>query len=113
MKNFATAVSRKLELERAETSLNIQGDTVKLRQVLRNLIENAIKYTPTEGTISVCLEKHADKVQVSVQDSGYGIPAADLPFIFDRFYRAPDADTKDIEGNGLGLAIVKSDSRAT
>jgi len=97
-----------LTFEKAETSLAVRGDAVKLRQVLRNLIENAIKYTPAQGTITICLEKHVDEVQVSLQDSGYGISAADLPFIFDRFYRARNKDTKDIEGNGLGLAIVKS-----
>ena len=104
----AEARSQTLTFETTETNLNVQGDAVKLRQALRNLMENAIKYTPAEGRITLTLEKEIDKVWVSIQDSGYGIPAADLPFIFDRFYRARSNDTNSIEGNGLGLAIVKS-----
>jgi signal transduction histidine kinase len=54
------------------------------------------------------VQSDRDGVQISVKDSGYGIPAKDLPFIFERFYRVQDDSTKDIEGSGLGLAIVKS-----
>ncbi|NUM44965.1 MAG: response regulator, partial [Anaerolineales bacterium] len=96
-----------LELIPAEQGL-IVGDPLRLRQVLRNLVGNAIKYTPVNGTVKVGAE-HVDRfIQIDVQDTGLGIPAKDLPYIFDRFYRVHADDRVDIEGNGLGLAIVKA-----
>ena len=86
----------------------IQGDPRQLRQAVRNLIGNAIKYTPESGSITVSLECRSASVLLRVKDSGYGIPSEDLPFIFDRFYRARQDDVMNIEGSGLGLAIVKS-----
>ena len=108
---FQPAVEAKaqtLTFEKTDDSLQVQGEAVKLRQLLRNLIGNAIKYTPADGQITLSLEKRRDQAWIHVQDNGHGIPPADLPFIFDRFYRARNDNTKDIEGNGLGLAIVKS-----
>jgi signal transduction histidine kinase len=81
---------------------------LQFKQAVRNLVGNAIKYTPIGGTLTISLETGGDSVVVRVKDTGYGIPAEDLPFIFDRFYRVRNNDVKDIEGNGLGLAIVKS-----
>jgi signal transduction histidine kinase/DNA-binding response OmpR family regulator len=88
--------------------LKIQGDALKISQALRNLIGNAIKYTPKRGTITLSSKKHADRVNIEVRDTGYGIPAADLPNLFKRFYRVRNNGHDEIEGNGLGLAIVKS-----
>jgi two-component system OmpR family sensor kinase len=75
---------------------------------LSNLIGNAIKYTPSEGAINISLQHDANRVTINVRDTGYGIAPADLPFIFDRFYRVRDDNQEGVEGNGLGLAIVKS-----
>ncbi|HNA87755.1 MAG TPA: response regulator [Anaerolineales bacterium] len=86
----------------------VQGDPLQLRQVFRNLIGNAIKYTPQGGRIQVKAKVEAEQVLVHVEDNGYGIPAADLPFIFNRFYRVRSGKASEMEGNGLGLAIVKS-----
>ena len=86
----------------------IQGDPRQLRQALRNLVGNAIKYTPENGCITVSLECSVSAVLIRVKDTGYGIPPADLPFIFDRFYRVRQDEVMNIEGSGLGLAIVKS-----
>ena len=86
----------------------VQGDALQLKQALRNLIGNAIKYTPVDGSVEVQAETNEDEVKVFVKDTGYGIPAEDIPFIFDRFYRVHNEDVKNIEGNGLGLAIVKA-----
>ena len=97
-----------LTLEKTETSSNVRGDGLQLRQALRNLIGNAIKYTPNTGTVTLSLEHKSNMAVIHIQDTGYGIPADDLPFIFDRFYRAHNDNVEDIEGNGLGLAIVKS-----
>lgn len=91
-----------------ENSVNILGDLFQLKQVLRNLIGNAIKYTPAHGSINLALETDQQNAFISIRDTGYGIPAEDLPHIFDRFYRVRHDTVKDIEGNGLGLAIVKS-----
>jgi len=71
-------------------------------------VGNASKYTPAGGSIEVSAAADAELVTIRVKDTGYGIPANDLPFIFDRFYRVRDGEVKAIEGNGLGLAIVKS-----
>jgi len=86
----------------------VQGDALQLRQALRNLIGNALKYTPDGGTITVSLQQEADMVQIKTKDTGYGMPASELPHIFDRFYRVRNNGHDDVEGNGLGLAIVKS-----
>jgi signal transduction histidine kinase len=75
---------------------------------LRNLIGNALKYTPDGGAITLSTERHADMIHIHVRDTGYGIPPADLPHLFNRFYRVRNNGHDDIEGNGLGLAIVKS-----
>ncbi|MEO5888089.1 MAG: response regulator, partial [Anaerolineales bacterium] len=97
-----------LTLGKVETSSKVRGDVLQLRQVLRNLIGNAIKYTSNAGRVTLSLEHHSNMAVIQIEDSGYGIPADDLPFIFDRFYRVRNDDVQDIEGNGLGLAIVKS-----
>ena len=97
-----------LTLEKTATSSNVRGDGLQLRQALRNLIGNAIKYTPDGGTVTLSLKHKSHMAIIYIQDTGYGIPADDLPFIFDRFYRAHNDNVIDIEGNGLGLAIVKS-----
>jgi signal transduction histidine kinase/CheY-like chemotaxis protein len=108
----AKAKEQSLTLEQAETDSKIQGDALKIRQALRNLIGNAIKYTPEGGAITLSLTHQADMVHIRVKDTGYGIPAADLPHLFKRFYRVRDNGHDEIEGNGLGLAIVKSTAEA-
>jgi two-component system phosphate regulon sensor histidine kinase PhoR len=86
----------------------VQGDLLRLRQMVRNLVGNAIKYTPAGGCISLAAERQKNTGIFRVKDTGTGIPKEDLPFIFDRFYRAHNQGTNGVEGNGLGLAIVKS-----
>jgi heavy metal sensor kinase len=85
----------------------VRGDSDRLKQVLLNLVTNALKYTPSGGTISLSLSKHKQQAQIKVQDTGIGIPAEDLPHIFDRFYRVDKARARALGGSGLGLAIVK------
>jgi signal transduction histidine kinase len=84
----------------------VQGNETQLRQVLSNLLENALKFTPANGSISLDLERHPDHVRLTVSDSGIGIPAEDLPHLFERFHRGRNAS--EYPGNGLGLAIVKA-----
>lgn len=90
----------------------VKGDALRIRQAIRNLVGNAIKYTPKGGVIMLSIEHSSGMACLQVKDTGYGIPAADLPHIFDRFYRVHSAAHSDIEGNGLGLAIVKSIAEA-
>lgn len=86
----------------------VQGDPFRLHQVLTNLLGNAIKYTPRGGHVWIEAEVLPSEVVVSVRDTGIGIPPADLPHVFEKFYRVQDARVADQEGSGLGLAIVKS-----
>ena len=104
----AEAKNQSLTIEKSPSSAMVRGDAQQLMQVLRNLVGNAIKYTPKNGKINVAQEIKGPDVVISVQDTGYGIPENDLPKIFNRFYRVRDEYTSEIEGNGLGLAIVKS-----
>jgi two-component system phosphate regulon sensor histidine kinase PhoR len=85
----------------------VMADQGRLEQVVVNLLENAIKYTPDGGTICLSTEDHGECVRVSVADTGIGIPFKDLPRIFERFYRVDEARTREQGGTGLGLAIVK------
>ena len=86
---------------------SIYGDSVRLRQVLDNLLGNAIRYTPEGGKIAVRARAEKDQVILQVSDTGVGIPAGDLPHIFEKFYRASNV-VEQVSGSGLGLAIVKS-----
>jgi two-component system phosphate regulon sensor histidine kinase PhoR len=86
----------------------IQGDHHRLQQVTRNLVSNAIKYTPSGGKVHVFAQMGANQILVYVRDTGIGIPPEALPKLFQKFFRVQTDATKDIEGNGLGLAIVKS-----
>lgn len=85
----------------------IFGDEERLAQVFSNLLDNAIKYTPDHGTITVTAEAGDDFIVAQVEDTGIGIPLNDLPRIFERFYRVDKARSRELGGTGLGLSIVK------
>ncbi|MEK7773080.1 MAG: ATP-binding protein [Deltaproteobacteria bacterium] len=85
----------------------VAGDPVRLGQLVFNLLDNALKYTPRGGEIEVSLEREGDTAVLMVKDTGAGIAREDLPCIFDRFYRADKARTGGIGGAGLGLSICK------
>jgi signal transduction histidine kinase len=86
----------------------IMGNPRRLRQVISNLVGNAIKYTPMNGVIELEASEGENHVVVAVRDNGLGIPVADQPYVFDKFFRVDQPETRDIPGTGLGLAIVKS-----
>ncbi|OGR09505.1 MAG: hypothetical protein A3K53_05500 [Deltaproteobacteria bacterium RIFOXYB2_FULL_66_7] len=86
---------------------HVRGDRGQLKQVLTNLLDNAIKYTPEKGTVRLSAAGAEGRVTVSVEDTGPGIPAEALPRIFERFYRVDKARSRELGGTGLGLAIVK------
>jgi heavy metal sensor kinase len=91
----------------AHEELMVSGDKVKLRQLFINILENAVRYTPTAGHISVSLVKQESNAVVSISDTGIGIPPEHLPHIFERFYRVDKARARTDGGVGLGLAIAK------
>lgn len=91
----------------SEDQVQVIGDADRLKQLFLNLIDNAIKYTPAGGNVTLSFGREGDWVRVSVADTGIGIPAKDLPHIFDRFYRVDKARSREKGGTGLGLAICK------
>jgi heavy metal sensor kinase len=99
------AEDRKLVIKtKVAPRLLLAGDKSKLQRVVTNLLDNAIKYTPAGGTITVSAEEEENKVKISLRDTGIGIAADDIPHIFDRFYRADQSRSEP--GAGLGLSLV-------
>ena len=96
----------KIELGHEDQAV-VWGDRDRIQQVLINLADNAIKYTPAGGTVTLSLYKREGWVQVCVSDTGVGIAREDLPHIFDRFYRSDRARTRQSGGAGLGLSIAR------
>jgi two-component system phosphate regulon sensor histidine kinase PhoR len=85
----------------------VEGDALKLTQVFENLLDNAIKYTPPGSQIDVQVRRIGAEIEVGVRDNGPGIPPADLPRLFERFYRVDKGRSREQGGTGLGLSIVK------
>jgi two-component system phosphate regulon sensor histidine kinase PhoR len=103
----AAAGAVTLPLSHCSTSLAAWADEEAVSEILDNLVDNAVKYTPEGGRISVSWRAEIDQVCVEVADSGIGIPDADLPRVFERFYRVDKARSRELGGTGLGLSIVK------
>ncbi len=93
--------------KKSDKSIIVEADQNRIRQVIINLVENAVKYGNEGGQITVSLSHDKDQVQVAVKDDGPGIPEEHLKRIFERFYRVEKSRSKDKGGSGLGLAIVK------
>ena len=90
-----------------EGGLRVVGDGQRLREILLILLDNAFKYSAEGGDVSVRLTADGSSVLLAVADDGHGIPAADLPHVFDRFYRVDKARSREMGGTGLGLAIAR------
>ncbi|MHB1134942.1 MAG: sensor histidine kinase, partial [Chloroflexota bacterium] len=101
----ARAAGPDLRLE-APQEVSVLGDGDQIKQLVLVLLDNALKYTPAGGRVLVTLSQEGERAVLRVTDSGHGIAAADLPYVFERFYRADQARGRD--GTGLGLAIAKS-----
>jgi two-component system phosphate regulon sensor histidine kinase PhoR len=86
----------------------VKGDRARIKQVVVNLLDNAIKYTPPGGHIDVHVSSRDSRAILSVSDNGLGIPAEAMPRIFERFFRVDKARSRELGGAGLGLSIVKS-----
>jgi len=118
IRNLALEVVDSLEgaARSADVKFNIElereigvvfGDSIRLRQMVANLLDNAIKYTPAGGEVAFVMRAENQQVIINISDTGSGIPQKDLPHLFDRFFRGSNI-ADDIPGTGLGLAIVKS-----
>jgi signal transduction histidine kinase len=103
------AQAKTITLQKAgfDRHINVNADRQFMERVLNNLLSNAIKYTSPEGTVTITLAALDNELCVKVEDSGYGIPEEDLPYVFDRFRRVSSHQTL-AAGTGLGLAIVKA-----
>jgi len=96
-----------LDLGSLDGDTLVRADEEAVRQILDNLIDNALKYTPEGGDVRVSCRLDGEAVTVEVADSGIGIPRDDLPRVFERFYRVDKARSRELGGTGLGLSIVK------
>jgi two-component system phosphate regulon sensor histidine kinase PhoR len=105
-KKFANKCLKAI-VDLAQPAPLIRGDEARLREVLDNLLDNAVKYSHDNGKIHLQAEQRGDEVALSVTDKGIGIGKEDLPRIFERFYRVDKARSRELGGTGLGLAIVK------
>jgi signal transduction histidine kinase len=85
----------------------VLGDADRLRQLILNLVDNAIKYTPEGGSVNMSLSKSNGSAEIEVVDTGVGISSEDLPRVFDRFYRVDKARSRNLGGSGLGLSIAR------
>lgn len=103
----ASAHGHKLTFDGAYDPVIIRGDRIRIEQILINITSNAIKYTPDGGRISLRLHDLGDRAEVTITDNGVGIPAEDIPHLFERFYRVEKARSSDKGGTGLGLAIAR------
>lgn len=92
---------------RAEGGLWLDADPVRMRQALGNLVSNALRHTPPDGTVTLSARRDGDDVVLEVADTGSGIAPADLPHVFDRFWRAEKSRSRRTGGSGLGLPIVR------
>lgn len=101
-----------LRHRRAPTAADVRADPDRLREILDNLLSNALRHTPPAGTVAIATAVRLADVEVSVADTGDGIAAAHVPYLFDRFYRADSARSRATGGSGIGLTIARALARA-
>lgn len=104
--SMAAQKEQMLQADIPDSLPNVLGSPLQLRQMFSNLLENALEYSPPHGKVHIQASAEDDQIIVQVMDTGIGIPLADQPYIFDKFYRGSNVPT-DLPGTGLGLAIVK------
>lgn len=102
------AGARKVKIERQGTCGQLVADENRLEQVLVNLLTNAIKFSPSDSTVSIATDDLGDRYEIKVSDEGRGIPPEQVPYVFDRFRQVTAADSAEGRGAGLGLAICKA-----
>jgi heavy metal sensor kinase len=104
---LAHAAGLKVVLARCDT-VTVRGDRHRLRQVLLNLVDNAVKFNRPDGEVTFALTRHTDTATLRIANAGPGIPPETLPRVFDRLYRGETASGRSVEGSGLGLSIARS-----
>ena len=97
----------RIDVTPADAPLAGQWEQTRIEQVLANLVDNALKYSPAGGQVSLVVVRDLAEIEVAVSDRGMGIPAAELPRLFERFYRTPQAHASGLAGTGLGLYICR------
>ena len=107
LRPLAERKRQQLNLQPCEPTLTIQGDQARLTEALTNLLDNAIKYTPEGGSVTIGAAPEAGGVRIDVADTGIGIPPMEQSRVFERFYRVDRARTREQAGTGLGLSIIK------
>ena len=108
-KEEATKRKIKFEFKKPEKKLPlVRLDTEKIKLAIQNLIDNAVKYTPSDGLVKISLKYDKDKVELSVEDNGVGIPEDQQERVFSKFFRGANVMRLDTEGSGLGLFITKN-----
>ncbi|MCZ2342384.1 MAG: HAMP domain-containing protein, partial [Bacteroidales bacterium] len=108
MRPLADAKGVSIAFEQSQTLGTVIGDPIRLRQIVVNLLDNAIKYTPPGGSVRVGTAEAGGTVRLTVADTGEGIAVEHLPRVFDRFYRVDKARSREQGGTGLGLSIAQS-----
>jgi signal transduction histidine kinase len=93
-------------VEGTDQSALVRGDPLRVEQALRNLVGNAVKYSPDGGRVALTIVHEPDSVVVRVADQGIGIPPAEIPHLFKRFYRVDGGRARSISGSGIGLYVV-------
>ena len=106
-KGDKAAIQLVLTIVSAEEQLQLEGDARRLDQVLSHLLDNAVKFSPNGGVVSLTLEREAEMVVIQVVDEGIGLSRDQLDRVFDRFYQVDGSATRHFGGAGLGLALVK------
>jgi signal transduction histidine kinase len=106
------APGHRVVMEQPDVPLWVRGDRVRIRSAARNLLENAIKYSPAGGEIRCAVSEEKGVASIVVSDQGLGIDPADMDAVFGRFQRAPEAESRSIPGLGLGLHLVREIARA-
>ncbi|HJY26515.1 MAG TPA: HAMP domain-containing sensor histidine kinase, partial [Pyrinomonadaceae bacterium] len=104
---LATRKGVRLTTEKTSSSIQLHGDKELITRMILNLLDNAVKYTPAGGEISLALTRQNGNAEIVVRDTGIGIPEVDRQRIFDRFYRVDKARSRALGGAGLGLSIVR------
>jgi signal transduction histidine kinase len=107
MNELAAHKQLSFESRIAAAPIMISGVRVYLEEALLNLLKNSLKYTPAGGRIIFEVTAPGDRISVRIEDTGIGIPAEELPHIFEEFYRASNAKSRERKGTGLGLSIAK------
>ena len=106
LEEYTSLMTQELRLELDETA-SLTGNREQFYQIIRNLIENAVKYAPADGEISITLTSDEKRISLQVANTGASIPDSEKEKIFERFYRVDRSRSSKIPGTGIGLAIVK------